>query len=319
MSRIIGPGTNSTAGLWTFRSLLARVPVAPASSGAIELNVWLLAGGGGGTTTVIHGGAGGGAGGLVDSTFTVATGKTYVVTVGAGGVASTNGNNSIFEVQGVENLVSRLVSYGGGGGSNKGGGCGAGGYATGNNTTFGGLAVLNQGRNGGGAATVQHNSRNTAGGGGGIAAVGTYNPAAGSAGVAGGLGTAAYTSLLALVGEGRVVGANRYVGTGGDSSNTTGNSYTNGTGGTFPGGTNQYGAGTGAGVINSVMQIGGNAAAFTGSGGGGGNPGGTGSSGFVIIYYPISVAQLTATGNPSYYTDGVYHYYKFKSSGTVTF
>jgi hypothetical protein len=302
---------------------LARVPVVAASSGAIELKVWLLAGGGGGAgsdpASSIHGNAGGGAGGLVDSTFTVATGKTYVVTVGAGGGTNVNGNDSIFEVQGVQNLVPRLVSYGGGGGNNKNGGCGSGGYYTGNSTTFGGLAVLNQGRNGGGAATVQYNSRNTAGGGGGIAAVGTYNPAAGPTGLAGGLGTTAYTSLLALVGEGRVVGANRYVGTGGDSSNNAGNSYTYGSGGTFSGTTNQYGAGTGGGVTVNSIQPGGNAAAFTGSGGGGGYPGGSGSSGFVIIYYPTSVPQITATGNPSYYTDGVYHYYKFKSSGTVTF
>ena len=306
MSRFIGAG--SSGGLVTFRSLLETSGSTSAS--AIELNVWLLAGGGGGQgSNSLTAGAGGGAGGLVDSTFVVLSGKTYVITAGAGGGGGGNGNDSVFLEQGTENLVPTLTAYGGGSYPN-GGGCGSGGGYAG---------VLNQGNKGGNAGGV-YNGYSTSAGGGGVGAAAPDVVSATAVGPFGGLGTTAYDTLLSLVEEGVLYNGVRYVGTGGDASNNAGGAYTYNGRGTFSGGTNLFGAGSGGGCINRVVQVGGNAAAFSGSGGGGGYaPPGSGGSGFVIIYYPTTSPQITTTGNPSYYTDGTYHYYKYKSSGTATF
>lgn len=291
------------------------------------VNVWMIAGGGGGAgLSGIHGNGGGGAGGLVDSTFAVASGRTYSISIGAGGSSTSMGGDSIFQDTGLENLTARLVAYGGGTGTPGAdviGGCGGGGYR-GIRSGAGGIGVTNQGYPGGVASGTQYNSQNCAAGGGGVGGPGVDRIPQAAIGSIGGPGTDAYTSLLSIVEEGALVSGSRYVGTGGDSSNNSGNAYTSGTGGGYNGITNQYGAGTGAGCINRVVQNGGNAQAFTGSGGGGGGgsangmTGGSGGSGLVIVYYSTIYNTATA-GTSTYYTDGSYHYYKFNVSGTLTF
>ena len=281
-----------------------------------EVKLWMLAGGGGGGGSG-YGGGGGGAGGLVDSLFPIAPGKTYVVTVGAGGAENTNGGDSIFEAQGSVNLVPRLISYGGGAGNGSSGGCGGGGPggSNGAGTFSAGVGKVNQGNDGGDSNTV-YNSNRAGGGGGGLGASGTSNALTYSTGAPGGAGTTAYNLLMTLVSEGFVYGSDRYIGSGGSGSCSKGNGYL----AEVPG---VYGSGSGARTTNYIIQNGGSATAFTGSGGGGGgvspNYAGAGASGFVIVYYSNSFPQATTTGSPTYYSDDSYHYYKFKTSGTISF
>ena len=57
-----------------------------------------------------------------------------------------------------------------------------------------------------------------------------------------------------------------------------------------------------------------------GGGSGGGNassPGAAGGSGVAIIRYPISVANAVTTG--IYSSDATYRYFKFNTTGTITF
>jgi hypothetical protein len=72
-----------------------------------------IAGGGGGG--VGSGGGGGGAGGYLTSTLKIIAGKSYTITIGAGGASNTNGSNTT-------GLDLTLVGGGLGGGGNGGAG-----------------------------------------------------------------------------------------------------------------------------------------------------------------------------------------------------
>ncbi|MFA5310536.1 MAG: glycine-rich domain-containing protein, partial [Candidatus Paceibacterota bacterium] len=221
--------------------------------------------------------------------------SSITVTVGAGGVdgggvAGTNGGNSVF---------STITATGGGGGSyysgaagGSGGGSGPGGTAGGTGTQNnnpagigfghdGGLGASNGGGGGGGAGTAGGNASSGVGGGGG-------------AGISSSItGTATY-----------------YAGGGGGSGSSTA-----GSGGSGIGGAGNIGNGNGGnGVVN------------TGSGGGGARIGyivGSGGSGIVIVRYSIDstspvIAQVTAVPSPTSDTTPDYTF-SSTEAGTITY
>jgi hypothetical protein len=248
----------------------------------------VIAGGGGGGTTNSAGG--GGAGGYRTATgFSLTPGTSYTVTVGAGGAAANNGNDSVF---------STITSTGGGRGANGnqsangGGNGGSGGGAQGLGTGGAGTGTTWQGNAGGGATKTNPYQ---GGGGGG----------AGAAGQAG----AFYTG-----------------GKGGDglASSITGSSVTRaggGGGGSWDGGTyTGGGGGTGGGGNPGVAGT-----ANTGSGGGGqgawstfGFTGGSGGSGVVILRIPTANYSGTTTGSPTVTTSGSDTILTFNASGSYT-
>jgi hypothetical protein len=78
-----------------------------------SIEILIIAGGGGGARSDANGSGAGGAGGYLEGNFSVSSGVTYTVTVGAGGLSRTsassgmNGQNSVF---------STSTAIGGGGG-----------------------------------------------------------------------------------------------------------------------------------------------------------------------------------------------------------
>ncbi len=242
-------GTVTMDGVYKIHTFTASGDFVCTGSGDVAVLV-VGGGGGGGSGGLVN--SGGGAGGMVyDSTFVISEGS-FSVTVGAGGVAGSNGGDSEF---------STITAYGGGAGkaptANGGnGGCG-GGAAAWNSTASGGIG--SQGYNGGGTgASPAYNG----GGGGGAGAAGTT----GGYKTAGNGGTGAYSSI-----SGTSV---CYAGGGASSGRTTsGSPGACGGGGTVGNaGTNGLGGGGGGGAT------------------GGGN-GGTGGSGIVIIRYKPTEAE----------------------------
>jgi hypothetical protein len=221
------------------------------------IQVLVVAGGGGGGNG--NGGGweagGGGAGGLVYNSAKIVTAKTYSVTVGPGGAASTVGFNSLFD---------DITALGGGQGANNpsaGGSGGSGGGGT-HPQTSGGSAP--QGNSGGGigygnaGGTPSANSRGGGGGG------------------AGGPGT------TGLGGQGMNIpgiDTNYYAGGGGAYG---GGSGAGGVGGGGTGGTTSPSAGK--------PNTGGGGGGYYGSGG----TGGAGGSGIVIVKYLAAAAPTIA-------------------------
>lgn len=267
------------------RSMPLRVPIT---------YLVIAGGGGGGVSRGGGGGAGGyrssvagensGGGTSAESVLSIVPLTNYTVTVGAGGPASTSGNNSVFS-----SITSTAGGYGGYGsfvsqnGSTGGSGGGGGAYqnpASGAAGTAGQGYAGGNGYNGGGEASC-------GGGGGGASAAGSTPTA--SAGGKGGNGV---------------------------SSSITGVSVTRGGGGA--GGLDKRGyggsvgaAGTGGGgTAASDGGAGGNGTANTGGGGGGGginasaislSPG-SGGSGIVILRWPTSSGTITVGAGLTYST-----------------
>jgi hypothetical protein len=237
---------------------------------------YLIVGGGGGggyganISTDFIGGGGGGAGGLLTNygsgpTMTLKLNTSYNLTVGIGGAASTNGQNSTF---------GQLIAVGGGGGGNNGsdgasGGSGGGGGSSpfakattpGNGTSGQGYAggagnsgilLSSSGGGGGGAGAVGQTSEILVGGDGGIGVSSqiTGTPTYYAGGGGGGAGSA--TDVVSQGGQGGG-------GNGGNSSVSSSGGFS---AGGLPGMT-----GTGGG------------------GGGGANNGGMGGSGIIIIRF----------------------------------
>lgn len=146
----------------------------------------IAGGGGGGSVSGGHESGGGGAGGYrtnrsgqtsgrgsaTESSFTANPGTSYTVTVGAGGAASTVGNNSVFST-----VTSSGGGRGGNGGGSGGGGAGGAGGGGAHNNGTAGAGTANQGYDGGSAAS------STGGGGGGAGAAGGSNTGVGGAGL----------------------------------------------------------------------------------------------------------------------------------------
>jgi hypothetical protein len=238
----------------------------------------VVAGGGGAGATYSSGGGGGG--GLLTGILPVATGTSITATVGAGGAASTIGQNSVF---------GAITATGGGKGGNGqtgnpggDGGSGGGAGSQGSGISAGGQGTLGQGNTGGGGSPGP--GVYGAGGGGGAGTIGltgtTTTPGAGGAGIA--------SSINGTV--------TAYAGGGGAGSYFAGGGFDI-AGGVGGGGTGKYNASGVAGTAN------------TGGGGGGtglnSGVGGAGGSGIVIVSYPDVYAAATATtGSPTVSTSG---------------
>ena len=269
---------------------------------------YLIIGGGGGGGSNF--GSGGGAGGYRTNVLGEFSGRmsktepplsvtaqTYVVTVGAGGASSTQG------VNGGSSSFAGIVALGGGGGggnANSNGSNGAsGGGATDTSNTLrtGGAGTAGQGFNGGDAINNGSlNFGNTASGGGGAGSPG---------GLEGGK-----TSELFAGGDGissRITGQTVYRAGGGGGWNGRG-----GLGGGAAGGYTQEFAYAVPGPNPNT-------------GGGGGGDGGPGSSGIVIIRYPITppveFTPAVATGGTvsEVISQGIrYRVHTFTSNGTFS-
>ena len=241
--------------------------------GVISVEYLVIAGGAGGHMG--GGGAGGyrtnfgaetsGGGNLGgEADFFVDKGTSYTVTVGAGGTAENNGNDSVF---------STISSVAGGTGGNanangqaggSGGGAGAGAFGT----PTGGAGTANQGFAGGNIGNTSH--PHSSAGGGGAGEVGENNPGTTTAGDGGnGLASSITGSSVTRAGGGG--GAIYY------------NGSSPGTGGSGGGGNGLNNAFHGGGTAGSGSTN-------TGSGGGGGSSGagnaGAGGSGIVVLKYP---------------------------------
>jgi hypothetical protein len=264
-------------------------PITPNLTG----DVLVIAGGGGGGYNT---GGGGGAGGLrLFASYPLISGQTYPVIVGAGGttgstvIASFKGSNSAFGTIAANGGGGGAGAYAGSGTATPGGSGGGGDYTgAGGAGNVGGFTPVEGYAGGTGAPT--YNGSGSGGGGAG----GAGNGGAASGGVGGiGAGGVSYANYAILDGMGAATstgvlysghyyyaaggGGGGYGGGGG----ATGNGAVGGTGG----------GGTGG---NSYSTPGSNGTINTGSGGGGGaggNPGqvegGTGSSGLVIVRYPV--------------------------------
>ena len=274
---VTASSTNSTvtySGNYAIHTFITSGTFTPTSvpvGGTVDYLV--VAGGGGGGRY----GGGGGAGGLIYATSqAVASGTSYVVTVGGGapgwpGDAQSGGNAA----PGINSTISAInvTAYGGGGGGLYGnptggnganGGSGGGGGGSNGGATAGGTATVGQGNAGG---TSSNQASNNGGGGGGAGAAGTSGV---SSSGAGGIG-APYT----------ISGTSTYYAGGGSGNQLSG---------TLAGGLGGGGTGFAAGVTGTTAMDG---TANTGGGGGGARDNtisgvwraGNGGSGIVIIRY----------------------------------
>jgi hypothetical protein len=307
--RVFASQTNYThSGEWTdYREMIFAV------------EYLLIAGGGSGATSY---GGGGGGGGVTNGNINITQGRTYTITVGAGGTAVTTtntlgvkGGNSQISGTGLTTVSAtgggfgaRQLSVGGDGGSGGGGG----GRTSGSGALAGGASspVTSpvQGYAGGaGFATVS--GARGGGGGGGAGAVGTAGT--GVAGGDGGAGTNTYsvwTTATSTGAGGRLAG-----GGGGGTVNAL-----------YPGGAGGIGGGgTGAAGPNATATAG-----SPNTGGGGGGTGdtsssgtsGAGGSGLVVLRYSNGLPPPFATsGSPTVITNGGYQYYVWTGDGTITF
>lgn len=261
----------------------------------VPITYLVIAGGGGGGT---YRGGGGGAGGYrssvagensgggssAESILPITPLTTYTVTVGAGGPASTNGNNSVF---------SSITSTGGGKG-------GYGDFVSTNGSTGG---------SGGGGGAYQNPASGAAGTSGqGYAGGNGYN-GGGEASCGGGGGGASADGSTPTAS----VGGN---GGNGVASSITGSSVTRGGGGAggldkraYAGAVSIPGTG-GGGAVSSTGGNGSSGEVNTGGGGGGGGipnppaattPGG-GGSGIVILRWPTSSGTITVGAGLTYST-----------------
>jgi len=241
-------------------------------TGNLPIQSLVVAGGGSG----INNGGGGGGGGVVYKTSDVLLSGNYPITVGNGGAAGSNGQNSTF---------NGITAYGGGrGGPNASNGLsgGSGGGAGRDNTGLGGASIPGIGggtyygnAGGNGAATIWSGGGGGGGAGspGGNALGGVQSAERGGAGGAGILNSISGTATY-------------YAGGGGGGNEGNLNVAPGGIGGGGNGGSNFGGQNPVAGTPN------------TGGGGGGTRNGGTGAaggSGIVIIRYLTASASTPAS------------------------
>jgi len=258
-----------------------------APTGVTQVEVLVVAGGGQGGFGY---GGGGGAGGLIyNPAYTVVSGNSYTVTVGAGGSSGAN-NATTVGANGSNSVFDALTAVGGGGGAsqttypNTGGSGGGGGYQL----PLSGVAYpLNPG------ASVSVTGQGFAGGAGHNYTIGAASGGGGGAGEMGGpcgwndpgpAGSGGNGLYFAQFSSYGVSGWFAGGGGGGSGNNPTDYAGVGGLGGGGAGNSASSGAGT-AGTAN------------TGGGGGGGGPsglGGAGGSGIVLIRYATVTLSGTA-------------------------
>jgi hypothetical protein len=273
--------------------------VTPVGGYAVEYLV--VAGGAGGGANI---GGGGGAGGYRTATgFSVTSGTSYTVTVGAGGAGGIPAGSTYQGVAGSNSVFSTITSTGGGGGgyasaagaiNGTAGGSGGGGGSlidTAANDASGGSGTSGQGNRGG---NVSSSARGSGGGGGASAAGGDTSSDTNGAG---GAGTASSISGSSVT----------YAGGGG--------------GGGYPNNGGAGGAGGGGAGANPTNGTGTAGTANRGGGGGGGGGGvapggvgGAGGSGIVVVTY---IGSQRGTGG-TVTSVGGYTIHTFTSSGTYT-
>jgi hypothetical protein len=311
------PSTN-TAHSGTFRARLSASDGANVTTRfvdveldfSMDLQYLVVAGGGGGGGA---GGAGGGGGGLLEQTIaSTDRGRTYSITVGAGGTgqdgwfgSATAGADSIISLSSGSGFTTVTAKGGGLGGSNGGGGGNGGSGGGAAHSDAGGAAVRDPGRGVYPGSTYLDQARQ--GYDGGQASV-HYGAGGGGAG---GVGANANQGAGGIGAQSSITGtATYYAGGGGGGGGTAG---TSNAGGTSSGG---LGGGGDGGVSSTAGTDG------LGGGGGGapkdyGNVGKDGGDGVVIIR--TTATALSTTGSPTVTTDGSYNIYKFTANGTISF
>lgn len=288
---------NSTLGTpeWFDPATSTWVPFADPTPASYFAEVLVIGGGGAGGAT--NGGGGGAGAVIVAECVQIMKGKSYTVTIGAGGAGSTSGASN-----GTPSYFGQVMALGGGAGSgvlsgqSKTGGSGGGGK--GESGDAGGFPMDGRGFRGGDGVV----SPRVSAGGGGAAGRGQN-------GGEGGVGGAA----IELWGYAQICSAGvgqKFAGGGG--------------GGTESVSRTADGGGGGAGASPNG-GVGGDAVANTGSGGGGGSRGGgssgeyrggNGGSGIVIIRY---FGAQAGSGGTVYTTNsGGMTFHKFTSSSTFT-
>ena len=257
-----------------------------APEGVTSVDYLVVGGGGSGGTPGGSGGddfwgtGGGGAGGFIEGTRTINSLTSYLITVGAGGVAPSSSSNSTSTgLNGGNSRFDDVVAIGGGGGgggisanNGKGNDGGSGGGGGGEGNRLSGSGTGGQGNNGN--ISRQAATNRTAGGGGG---------GAGAVGQRGG-GSDGHSSIGGKGGDGKtssITGtAIVYAGGGGGGSRDN-------AGGTQGGGAGGSGGG-GAGGVTGNPGNGTNGLGGGGGGRGADGRGGDGGSGVVILRYAVS-------------------------------
>jgi len=321
-----------------FNATCSRYGVTSAATALSEdIHFALCAGGGGGGYGHASGGGGGGfrtsytantdlskSGGNnpAEAKYSLKTGVTYTITVGAGGSGLTSpqygnpGGKSSIAASGQKTLIASGGAGGSGGVnfSNVGGtrgGCGSGGGGWSTNRA-GYKGTTGQGYGGGTntAATFDYAASGGSGGAGGAGGSVTSNPYNGGGGG---------RSLGFIM----PIGGFNYFsnGGGGGSSNAAG---TSGGGGGWP-----YGAGSGGSNMTNATSASrvmpGNGGRAGGGGGGGAgqtgvgfSTGGNGAAGMVYLRVPSSSYTGTTSGSPTVYTSGSDKILLFTGSGSYT-
>lgn len=259
-------GTITVGSGYTYHTFTSGGTFTPSQN--ITADVLLIAGGGGGGS-YSGGGGGGGAGGvLLLANQSLTSGTGYTVSVGGGGAANTNGQNSYF------GALTQAVGGGKGGSASAGGNGGSGGGA-GDTGFAAGTGTAGQGFNGG---TGTGAGSSPGGGGGGALEAGqnAFGDATPNIAGKGGSGTNFYYDWAAATST----GVSGYFAGGGGGGVYINSSFANNGGGA---------GGNGGGGSGSASNK--NATANTGSGGGGGSytsgpvAAGNGGSGLVIVRY----------------------------------
>ena len=306
-----GGGVVTTSGSNVIHTFNTSGTLSPLSS--LTASYLIVAGGGSGGDGYA---GGGGAGGLLSGTgLTIDTNSNYLVTVGAGGTASTGGNNR--GNQGTNSTFSMVTTaaVGGGGGAGfvsgqtaQSGGSGGGGMYSqlgGYGNPTGGSATSGQGYAGGTPAGTGGYFGGGGGGAGGAGATGSGSSTGTSTGGNGGVGIA---NPITGSTAGQNVGGTYYLAGGGG-------------GGAYYTGVSAGSGGNGGGGAGSKTSgvIGTAGTANTGGGGGGSCDGAAssaiGGSGVVIISYAGSTQQM-AGGTVTISGGNVIH--TFTSSGYLT-
>lgn len=242
--------------------------------GLVEVLVVAGGGGGGNGSLIAQEAGGGGAGGLIySSNFYLTAPANISVTVGAGGIAATNGGNSIF---------STLTAIGGGAGGTAANGALGGSGGGGAYGNVGSVGTANQGNSGGaGSGTLDLAIRNV-------------TPASGGGG--GGAGFPGNTNFISFGGDGLYFPQFSNVG-----GSPPGWFAAGGQGGTTHIANKKYRSYGGGGYAPDVANENPYPGVPNTGGGGGGRfeprtqPGAAGGSGIVIIRYRNYISQTVTT------------------------